>query len=64
MQSGGQRIAQFKREVIGERVRDKIAASKRARGRGSADRTLSDTVDYFNRDPVVHTWTYKLDEAA
>jgi hypothetical protein len=21
-------------------------------------------MDYFNRDPVVHTWTYKLDKAA
>jgi hypothetical protein len=21
-------------------------------------------VDYFNGDPVVHTWTYKLDKAA
>jgi hypothetical protein len=21
-------------------------------------------VDYFNNDPVVHTWTYKLDKAA
>jgi hypothetical protein len=21
-------------------------------------------VDYFNRVPVVHTWTYKLDKAA
>jgi hypothetical protein len=21
-------------------------------------------VDYFNHDPVVHTWTYKLDKAA
>jgi transposase len=21
-------------------------------------------IDYFNRDPVVHTWTYKLDKAA
>jgi len=21
-------------------------------------------VDYFNRDPVVHAWTYKLDKAA
>jgi hypothetical protein len=21
-------------------------------------------VDYFNRDPVVHTWIYKLDRAA
>jgi hypothetical protein len=21
-------------------------------------------VNYFNRDPVVHTWTYKLDKAA
>jgi hypothetical protein len=21
-------------------------------------------MDFFNRDPVVHTWTYKLDKAA
>ena len=21
-------------------------------------------VDYFNHDPVVHTWTYKFDKAA
>jgi hypothetical protein len=21
-------------------------------------------MDYFNQDPVVHTWTYKLDKAA
>jgi len=21
-------------------------------------------MDYFNQDPVVHTWTYKLDRAA
>jgi hypothetical protein len=21
-------------------------------------------IDFFNRDPVVHTWTYKLDNAA
>jgi hypothetical protein len=21
-------------------------------------------IDLFNRDPVVHTWTYKLDKAA
>jgi hypothetical protein len=21
-------------------------------------------IDFFNRDPVVHTWTYKLDKAA
>jgi len=27
------------------------------------DRLMS-AVDYFNRDPVVHTWTYKLDKAA
>ena len=25
---------------------------------------LMAAVDYFNRDPVVHTWTYKLDKAA
>jgi hypothetical protein len=27
------------------------------------DRLLA-AVDYFNGDPVVHTWTYKLDKAA
>jgi len=21
-------------------------------------------IDHFNRDPVVHTWSYKLDQAA
>jgi hypothetical protein len=21
-------------------------------------------MDYFNQEPVVHTWTYKLDKAA
>jgi hypothetical protein len=25
---------------------------------------LMAAVDYFNRDPVVHTWSYKLDKAA
>jgi hypothetical protein len=25
---------------------------------------LMAAVDYFNGDPVVHTWTYKLDKAA
>jgi transposase len=27
------------------------------------DRLMA-AVDYFNGDPVVHTWTYKLDKAA
>jgi transposase len=27
------------------------------------DRLMA-AVDYFNNDPVVHTWTYKLDRAA
>ena len=27
------------------------------------DRILA-AIDDLNRDPVVHTWTYKLDEAA
>ena len=27
------------------------------------DRLIA-AVDYFNHDPVVHTWTYKLDKAA
>ena len=25
---------------------------------------LMAAVDFFNQDPVVHTWTYKLDRAA
>src|SRR6266480_1066510 len=25
---------------------------------------LMRAVDYFNEDPVVHTWTYKIDKAA
>ena len=25
---------------------------------------LMAAVDYFNQDPVVHTWTYRLDKAA
>jgi hypothetical protein len=27
------------------------------------DRIMA-AMDYFNRDPVVHTWSYKLDQAA
>ncbi len=27
------------------------------------DRIMA-AMDFFNRDPVVHTWTYKLDKAA
>ena len=27
------------------------------------DRLMA-AMDYFNQDPVVHTWTYKLDQAA
>jgi hypothetical protein len=27
------------------------------------DRLIA-AVDYFDRDPVFHTWTYKLDRAA
>jgi hypothetical protein len=27
------------------------------------DRIMA-AIDFFNRDPVVHTWTYKLDKAA
>ena len=34
-------FAQFEREVIGERVRDKIAASKRNRASGSEARSRS-----------------------
>jgi hypothetical protein len=27
------------------------------------DRLIA-AIDYFNQNPVVHTWTYKLDKAA
>jgi hypothetical protein len=27
------------------------------------DRIIA-AMDHFNRDPVVHTWSYKLDQAA
>ena len=30
--------------------------------RNSSDRLMA-AMDYFNQDPVVHTWTYKLDKA-
>jgi DDE superfamily endonuclease len=32
-------------------------------GRSFKDRPMA-AVNYFNQDPVVHTWTYKLDKAA
>ena len=25
---------------------------------------IIETIDHFNRDPVVHTWSYRLDQAA
>ena len=28
------------------------------------DRLMAAVGHYFNRDPVVHTWTHKLDKAA
>ena len=46
----------------------KLARSVLRHIRVSSKQELKDrlmaAVDYFNRDPVVHTWTYKLDKAA
>jgi hypothetical protein len=30
---------------------------------GNKDRLMA-AIDYFNQNPVVHTWSYKLDEVA
>ena len=46
----------------------KLARSILRRIRVASKQELKDrlmaAVDYFNNDPVVHTWTYKLDKAA
>jgi transposase len=46
----------------------KLARSVLRHIRVSSKQELKDrlvaTVDFFNRDPVVHTWNYKLDKAA
>ena len=46
----------------------KLARSVLRHIRVSSKQELKDrlmaAMDYFNRDPVVHTWTYKLDKAA
>jgi len=46
----------------------KLARSVLRHIRVSSKQELKDrlmaAVDYFNHDPVVHTWTYKLDKAA
>jgi hypothetical protein len=36
----------------------RVASKKELR-----DRIMA-AIDYFNQNPVVHTWTYKLDKAA
>jgi len=46
----------------------KLARSVLRHIRVSSKQELKDrlmaTMDFFNRAPVVHTWTYKLDKAA
>jgi transposase len=46
----------------------KLARSVLRHIRVSSKQELKDrlmaAMDFFNRDPVVHTWTYKLDKAA
>jgi hypothetical protein len=46
----------------------KLARSVLRRIRASSKQELRErimaAIDFFNRDSVVHTWTYKLDKAA
>jgi transposase len=42
----------------------KLARSVLRHIRVSSKQELKDRLEFFNRDPVVHTWTYKLDKAA
>jgi hypothetical protein len=48
--------------------RDVKLRTETAAAKGEPSKTLKDRImaamDEFNRDPVVHTWSYKLDQAA
>jgi hypothetical protein len=57
-----------RKDGLSTRLSDRRPRSAKARNRGGwgnnrAARLMA-AVDYFNDDPVVHTWTYKLDKAA
>jgi hypothetical protein len=60
-----------RRAMLGGRVRQALKEVDRSilgQIRVASKQELKDrimaAVDYFNNDPVVHTWTYKLDRAA
>ena len=48
--------------------RDVKLRTETAAAKGEPNKTLKDRImaamDEFNRYPVVHTWSYKLDQAA
>jgi hypothetical protein len=48
----------FFSKLAGSILRLRVACKQELKDR------LMAAVDYFNNDPVVHTWTYKLDRAA
>jgi hypothetical protein len=65
-EEGRGRIAQEAKRCSG--CHSKLARSVLRHIRVSSKQELKDrltaAMDFFNRDPVVHTWTYKLDKAA
>jgi hypothetical protein len=46
-----------------ERRLDLVACSS-YRGKHELKDRIMAAMDHFNQDPVVHTWSYKLDQAA
>jgi hypothetical protein len=46
------------------RIRSIIAVIVGVSSKQELKDRLMAAMDFFNRDPVVHTWTYKLDKAA
>ena len=55
-------LAQSRRGLLLETRPFRPAAHSRLLQQELKDRLMA-AVDYFNHDPVVHTWTYRLDKA-
>ena len=70
--SGATTMASHASDTLADAARGAVNSVKTTVGdavdRGQAAlsqaRAAAGAVDYFNGDPVVHTWTYKLDKAA
>ena len=56
-------LAQSRRALLSELARSVLRHIRVSSKQELKDRLIA-AVDYFNHDPVVHTWTYKLDKAA